>query len=250
MDPRCRFASLQTPYCADVRDRGLESPRLFMFTSSRRPSSRQSALGYRLLLYRKTHDIERRTKQKKTIRNKGLAACCSKPSVGVYLLPHYPENLSKRPQWSIRDGLLLLGMLGKPVHDVQQGISGHHVGVRFGASLRIHGARYVGKLAQDVESVNHHQQLALAERTRKAGVPHQVGRVELRVGIARATVKREVGGEVELPRQMHRSVRTYAVLPGGNVLERGAGAGIAVPRHVRGEVQRMLAQGEAQLRRH
>ena len=38
MDLRCRFASLQTPYCADVRDRGLESPRLFMFTSSRRPS--------------------------------------------------------------------------------------------------------------------------------------------------------------------------------------------------------------------
>ena len=33
---RCRSASLQTPYCADVRNRRLKSPRLFNFPSSRR----------------------------------------------------------------------------------------------------------------------------------------------------------------------------------------------------------------------
>ena len=66
---------------------------------------------------------------------------------------------------------------------MQEDVTGQDVGVGFGAALGIDGTGDVVELVEKVETVEHEEHSAFEEGTGKSGVPHEVGGVELRVGV-------------------------------------------------------------------
>ena len=123
---------------------------------------------------------------------------------------------------------------------MEQGVAGHDVGVGLGAALGVDHTGDIIELAENVETVEHQQQAALEEGAHEAGVPHEVVGVHLRVGIASARVERQVGGEVELPREFEDGRQSGAAGEGVDVLEVFARAGQAVPNGLAGEVEVVL----------
>ena len=135
------------------------------------------------------------------------------------------------------------------IDDVQETISRQDVGVSLCAALCVDGAGDIGKLVKDVEAVEHDNPLALEYGTSQACVPNDIIGIEARVSITRATIKREVSGKVELPRKMHDSVCSNAILPSRDVLERRAVARVAVPCNIRREAEGVLAKRKTQFGR-
>ena len=127
---------------------------------------------------------------------------------------------------------MILWLLVVSIDEVQEGVSRQNIGVSLGAALGIDGACDVRELAEYVEAVEHDDPLAFEEGTGKAGVPYDIVCVEVCIGIARTAIKREVGREVELPGKVNDGVRTDAILPSRDVLERHAVARIMVVCHV------------------
>ena len=100
-----------------------------------------------------------------------------------------------------RVGLFLLRLLVQPVDNVQQGVARRDVAPRLGAALGVDGAANVGEIAEEVETVEHTDKIAVEETLGEAGVPDKFVGVHCVVGVATAGVHGEVGGELEAPRQ-------------------------------------------------
>ena len=144
--------------------------------------------------------------------------------------------------------MFLLWSLLELIDKVQKAVSWQDIGVCFCTTLCIDGTCNVAQLPKDVETIKHYNPLALEECASQSGVPDHVGCIEARVGITRSAIKREVGGEVELPWQMDDSIRSYTILPGVNVLERCAVARVTVPGNIRRESEGMFAKRKIQFR--
>ena len=95
----------------------------------------------------------------------------------------------------------LLRLLVQSVYDVQQCVAGCDVAPRLGAALGIDGAADVGEVAEEVEAVEHTDEVVMEETLGEAGVPDEFVGIHCVVGVATAGVHRQVGGELEAPRQ-------------------------------------------------
>ena len=88
---------------------------------------------------------------------------------------------------------------------MEQPVTRHGVGVGHGASGGRHQIVHVAQLVQQVEPVEHHQPLTLAEALRHPRIPHPVGGVEPRVGISTAHEGGDVGGDAPVVGQLERA---------------------------------------------
>ena len=94
---------------------------------------------------------------------------------------------------------------------MEQAVGGNDVVERFGAALRVDVTAHVGEIAEQVEAVEHQRQVAVHEAFGQSGVPYQFVGVHRRLAVATAGVERQVGGELEVPRQFQLGVRTVMV---------------------------------------
>ena len=69
------------------------------------------------------------------------------------------------------------------------------------ATLCVDGAPDVGEIAEEVEAVEHADEVAVEETLRKAGIPDKLVGVHGMVGVASTGVHGEVGGKLQAPRQ-------------------------------------------------
>ena len=79
---------------------------------------------------------------------------------------------------------------------MQERIAGRDVIPCLDAALCIDGASDVGEVAEDVEAVEHTDEVAVEETLRKAGIPNKFVGVHGIVGVASTGVHGEVGGEL------------------------------------------------------
>lgn len=98
-------------------------------------------------------------------------------------------------------------------------ITGNGVVPRLGTSLLIDGIAGGGKLVKDVEALQLGEQLALAERAGELRVPHPVGAVHLDLQVAATGEHRQVGGQLEMPRQTNCGVGTDIIVIGMDVIK-------------------------------
>ena len=85
---------------------------------------------------------------------------------------------------------------------VQHHVVGQREAPRFHPSLRVDGGHGLRNLVQQVVSLEHEVEPALAEAAADLCVPYQVVGVEAAVGIAAAAVHVQVGGQLQLQRQL------------------------------------------------
>ena len=84
---------------------------------------------------------------------------------------------------------------------MEEAVTGHDVGEGLGAALGVEGAGDVAELSEDIEAVEHDEEIAFEEGTREAGIPDEIIGVQQRVGIACSAVEAEIRRKVELPWQ-------------------------------------------------
>ena len=84
---------------------------------------------------------------------------------------------------------------------MQHKVGRDDVVVDFGAALRIDRACHVGKLMQQVETIESKGQISVQNAALEAKVPNEVVGVELRVGVASPTKYGEVRAQPHLTRQ-------------------------------------------------
>ena len=118
---------------------------------------------------------------------------------------------------------------------------GHDVGVGLRAALGVEGAGDIAELSEDVEAVEHDEELAFEEGTGEAGVPNKVVGVQLWVGIACSAVEAEIGREVKLPRQLQDGREGGAAGEGTEVLEIYAVSSVTFPHGLTAKLEVMLA---------
>lgn len=88
----------------------------------------------------------------------------------------------------------LLRLLVQTVLHMEEGVLREYVAADFGAALTVEGVGDVGELTEDVEAVEHEDEVALHGGVRQAGVPYEVIGVECGVVVAPAREHGEVGG--------------------------------------------------------
>lgn len=99
----------------------------------------------------------------------------------------------------------LLRLLVQSVYDVQQCVAGCDVAPRLGAALGVDGAADVGEVAEEVETVEHTDEVAVKETFGQTSIPDKFVCIHCVVCVATAGVHSEVGGELETPRQFDLS---------------------------------------------
>ena len=92
-------------------------------------------------------------------------------------------------------------MLVQSVDNVQQSVAGRDIAPRLDAALGVDCSVDVGEVAEEVEAVEHTDEVAVKETFGYTNVPDKFVCIHCVVGIATAGVHGEVGGELEAPRQ-------------------------------------------------
>lgn len=123
---------------------------------------------------------------------------------------------------------------------MEEHIAVQGVGPCFGASLRIDGLGDVAELVEQVEAVEHQEELAVEEGARETGVPAPFRVVHRSVSVASAAVKRQVGGELHLPRQGEKGGEGALDVGRAEVLEVLASAVEPLPCGCNGEFHIVL----------
>ena len=90
----------------------------------------------------------------------------------------------------------LLRLFVQSIHDMQEGVAGCDVVPRLDATLGVDSTADVGEVAEEVEAVEHTDEVAVEETLRKAGVPNKLVGVHGMVGVTSTGVHGEVGGEL------------------------------------------------------
>lgn len=99
--------------------------------------------------------------------------------------------------------LFLLRLLVQSPDEVEEGIGGDDVVEGFGAALGVDGVADVGEVAEDVETVELKEQVAVHEAFGEAGIPHEFVGVHRSVVVSSARIHGQVRGELEVPGQFH-----------------------------------------------
>ena len=116
-------------------------------------------------------------------------------------------------------------MLGQSVDNVQQSVAGRDIAPRLDAALGVDCSVDVGEVAEEVEAVEHTDEVAVKETFGYTSVPDKFVCIHCVVGIATAGVHGEVGGELEAPRQFDLSGETVVEVEDVDGLEVRAVAG-------------------------
>ena len=89
---------------------------------------------------------------------------------------------------------------------MEQAVGGNDVIERFGATLRVDVTAHVGEIAEQVETVEQQGKIAMHEAFRQSGIPYQFVGVHRVIAVTAAGVERQVGGDLEVPRQFQLGV--------------------------------------------
>ena len=116
-------------------------------------------------------------------------------------------------------------MLVQSVDNVQQSVAGRDIAPRLDAALGVDCSVDVGEVAEEVEAVEHTDEVAVKETFGYTSVPDKFVCIHCVVGIATAGVHGEVGGELEAPRQFDLSGETVVEVEDVDGLEVRAVAG-------------------------
>lgn len=101
--------------------------------------------------------------------------------------------------------LFLLRLLVQSVDNVQQSVAGRDIAPRLDAALGVDCSVDVGEVAEEVEAVEHTDEVAVKETLGEAGVPNKLVGVHGVVGVTPSGIHGEVGGELQVPRQFDLS---------------------------------------------
>ena len=96
-------------------------------------------------------------------------------------------------------------MLVQSVDNVQQGVAGRDIAPRLDAALGVDCSVDVGEVAEEVEAVEHTDEVAVKETFGQTSIPDKFVCIHCVVCVAMAGVHSEVGGELETPRQFDLS---------------------------------------------
>ena len=88
---------------------------------------------------------------------------------------------------------------------MQERVARRDVVPRLSAALGVDGAADVGEVAEEVETVEHTDEVAVKEPFRQTSIPDKFVCIHYVVCVATAGVHSEVGGELETPRQFDLS---------------------------------------------
>ena len=108
---------------------------------------------------------------------------------------------------------------------MQQSVAGRDIAPRLDAALGVDCSVDVGEVAEEVEAVEHTDEVAVKETFGYTSVPDIFVCIHCVVGIATAGVHGEVGGELEAPRQFDLSCETVVEVEDVDGLEVRAVAG-------------------------
>ena len=128
------------------------------------------------------------------------------------LFRHFPKNLFFSLLFLLRHDI-------ESIREREHHVARNAVVPRLGATLLVHHVARVGELLQDVEALEFGEEFAFEETARELGVPDPVGGVHLALLIAATGVHRQVGGELELRRQVQRRVEADLIVAGVDVFE-------------------------------
>lgn len=116
------------------------------------------------------------------------------------------------------------------VGKAQHGITGDDVAPRLVASLSVQCLGDVGKLPEDVETVEGERHAVFEKFLRQGGVPYDVIRVHAAFAVAPAAVQGQVGVELQVPWQFGLCYQAVIVVVGVEGREVFPAAGQVVPR--------------------
>ena len=72
----------------------------------------------------------------------------------------------------------------------------YHVGACVGDGVGCHDMGNVLELMEDVESLKHHKQFFVQERSHQPGIAHPIGRVHLAASVVQSAVEGDVGRQI------------------------------------------------------
>ena len=93
-------------------------------------------------------------------------------------------------------GLFLIWLLIQPINYMQEGVAGCDVVPCLGATLGVDGTSNVREIAEEVEAVEHTDEVSVEETLGKSGIPNKLVGVHGMVGVTSTGVHGEVGGEL------------------------------------------------------
>ena len=115
---------------------------------------------------------------------------------------------------------------------MEQSVAGQDVGVGLDTPLGIDNAGDIVELAKEVEAVEHPCEAAFEHGVRQAGIPDEVVGVHAAAFVAATAEHGEIGGQLEVPRQLEGGDGSIIEVEGIDAVEVGAVAVGVVPCEV------------------